>query len=120
MPTPSAFLEAGSLSDVIDRLAELPDWAWLYISGAEPKIALGTRCLRTAVSSRDMSEEEIEAFESSVARAGLKCFLSRGQLEDVIENLRRQTIEFTPDQLAAALDHYWRCDAFIDLSKLTA
>src|SRR5690242_13817609 len=112
MPTRSLFLKARSLSDVVEHLAELPAWAWLYISGAEPKVTLKTGCLQTAVGSRDMSE-----VESSAARAGLKCFLSRDQLEDIIENLRQQTPEFTLDQLAAAIDHYWRHDAFIDLSK---
>jgi len=67
-----------------------------------------------------MSEKEIEEFEASVGRAGLKCFLSPGQLEEIIKNLRHQTLEFTPEQLGAALDYYWRHDAFIDLSKLQA
>lgn len=120
MPTPSSLLEARPLIDVIEHLADLPEWAWLYVSSSETKVTLKTKCWQAAVNSRDMSDGEIEELEASVARAGLKSFLSRGQLEDIIENLRHQTQEFTPEQLTAAVDYYFRHDAFIDLSKLPA
>jgi len=116
MPTLNAFLEAKPLRYFIERLAELPRWVWLYIAADESKITLDTFCHPTATDARNMSDEEIQAFEAYAERAGLRSFFCRDQLEEIIENLRLQRSDFTPQHLAAAIDFYWRRDAFIDLS----
>jgi hypothetical protein len=38
------------------------------------------------------------------------------QLEDVVENLRQQRPTFSSSDVVAAIDFYWKNDAFIDLS----
>lgn len=116
MPALNPFHDAKRLGAFVEHLAELPRWAWLYISNTETKITLDTLCLLTVTDSRDMSEEEIQEFEDWAEREGLRLFFCRDQLEDIIENLRQQSAGFTPQQLAAAIDFYWRRDAFIDLS----
>jgi hypothetical protein len=120
MPTPSPFREAKPLGYFIEHLAELPRWSWLYIAATEPDITLDTVCHPTATDSRDMSEAEIQEFEVYAERIGLRSFFYRDQLRDIIENLRQQRSDFTPQQLAAAIDFYWRHDAFIDLSTQAA
>ena len=120
MPTPNPFHEAKTLGHFIEHLAELPRWSWLYVAATESGITLDTVCHPTATDSRDMSEEETREFEAYAERIGLRSFFYRDQLRDIIENLRLQRPDFTPQQLAAAIDFYWRHDAFIDLSKHAA
>lgn len=120
MPAPSPYCETKRLGFFIDRLSELPRWSWLYIADVETEITLDTLCLPTATNSRDMSEQEIQEFEAYAKRAGLRSFFNRDQLQDIIENLRQQRADFTPQQLATAIDFYWRHDAFIDLDTRSA
>lgn len=117
MPTPQPISEARPLGYFIDHLAELPRWSWLYVSVDETEITLDTPCRPTARDSRDMSEENIQEFAAYCERIGLRSFFYRDQLRDIIENLRRQRSEFTSHELVAAINFYWRCDAFIDLSR---
>jgi len=116
MPTSNLFREPCRLGHLVEHLTELPSWSWLYIGADQTAITLDTLCLPTATDSRDMSEEEIQEFEAHAQSNGLRAFFCRDQLQDIIENLRRQRAEFTPQQLAVAIDYYWRRDAFIDLS----
>ncbi len=116
MLKPNPFRETKRLGFFIDHLADLPQWSWLYIADAETKITFDTLCLPTATNSREMSEEEIQEFETFAKRAGLRSFFCHNQLREVIENLKQQRTDFTPQQLATAIDFYWRHDAFIDLS----
>lgn len=115
MPPPNPFREAKRLGDLIEHLAELPRWSWLYIADTETEITLDTLCLPTATASREMSEEEIQEFDAYAKRAGLRSFFCRDQLRDIIGNLRLQRSDFTPQQSAAAIDFYWKNDAFIEL-----
>ena len=120
MPKPTPFREAKPLGHFIEHLAELPRWSWLYIAVTEPDITLDTACHPTATDSRDMSEEEIQEFEAYTELSGLRSFFYRDQLRDIIENLRLQRSDFTPQQLATAIDFYWKHDAFIDFSTHAA
>jgi hypothetical protein len=116
MLSPAPFREAQPLGYFIEHLAELPPWVWLYIAADESSISLATVCHATATDSRNMSEEEIQELELSAESDGLLLFLSRGQLQDIVENLSQQRRGFTSQQLTAAIDFYWKHDAFIDLS----
>ena len=120
MPTPNPFSEAKPLGYFIEHLGELPRWSWLYISAEEREITLDTICHPQAHDSRDMSEDEIQEFEAYAERIGLRSFFYRDQVRDIIENLRQQRSDFTTQQLATAIDFYWRHDAFIDLSTQTS
>jgi hypothetical protein len=120
MPASNPFREAKPLGHFVEHLAELPRWSWLYIVADEGEITLATVCHPTAEDSRDMSEEEIQEFEAYTERIGLHSFFYRDQLRDIIENLRQQRSAFTSQQLAMAIEFYWRHDAFIDLSTQAA
>ena len=117
MTTPPPISDTKPLGYFIDHLAELPRWSWLYVSDDEAEITLDTPCRPVARDSRDMSEEEIQEFEAYCERIGLRSFFNRDQLRDIIENLRQQRSDFTSPELVAAINFYWRCDAFIDLSR---
>ena len=116
MPLPAHIGEPKPLSHFIERLTELPAWSWLYVSDATNHVTLALPCYPKTTNSREMSDEESDEFEASVARNGLKCFLSPAQLEDVIDNLRLQRPTHSPNEVLAAIDFYWKHDAFIVLS----
>jgi hypothetical protein len=120
VPVPDPFRKAMPLGHFVVHLAELPLWSWLYIAADTPEITLDTLCHPTATNSRDMSEDEIQEFEAYAKRIGLRSFFCRDQLRDIVENLTQQRSDFTSQQLATAIDFYWRHDAFIDLSAPAA
>jgi len=120
MSTSLPFLQAKPLHDFIAHLAELPEWAWLYIAAGESEITLDTVCRPCAINSCDVSAEEIEEFEAHAKREGLRSFFCQAQLEDIVGNLRQQRPGFTRQQLADAVNYYWKHDAFIDLSTEAA
>jgi hypothetical protein len=113
MTLPALFDEAKRLGFFVGNLSVLPDHAWLYISTSAAEVTLDTLCLPTITPSRDMTDEECELLEKSASTAGLKCFLCRAQLEDVVSNLREQCPRFTEADLSIAINHYWKNDAFI-------
>jgi hypothetical protein len=117
---PNPFSETKRLGLFVEHPDELPEWSWLYIANTVTEITLDTLCLPTATDSSDLNEEEFKEFEAYAESAGLRSFLDGDQLEDIIENLRQQSVDFTQQQLATAIDFYWRHDAFIDLSTHVA
>ncbi len=116
MTRPNLFRDTKRLGFFVEHLAELPRWTWLYISDTETHITLDTLCMPSAINSHDVSEEETQEFEAYAERNGAQCFLCPDQLEEIIENLRQQRSDYSLQQLASAIDFYWRNDAFIDLS----
>ncbi len=46
----------------------------------------------------------------------MRCFFYRDQIEEIRANLGLQCSSFSPEQFIAAIDFYWKHDAFIDLS----
>jgi hypothetical protein len=116
MPLPAHIGESKPLSHFIERLAEVPPWCWLYVSHATDDVTLTLPCYPKTTDSREMSDEELDEFEASVARVGLKSFLSPAQLADVIDNLRQQRPTHSLNDVVTALDFYWKNDAFIDVA----
>jgi len=113
MSLPALFREAKRLGYFIENIAELPRYSWLYVPASDSNISLDTLCLPTATDSREMAEEECEMFEENAAGAGLKCFLNRGQIEDVIANLQAQRPNLKADDAVLAVNYYCKNDAFI-------
>ena len=105
MPAPNPFREAKRLGFFIEHLAELPRWSWLYIARKETEITLDTLCSPTAADSRDMSEEEIHDFETNAEHSGLRSLFCRDQLRGIIDNLRLQQSDFTPQQFGCSHRH---------------
>jgi hypothetical protein len=115
MPPPTHVGNPMSLSHFVGNIAGLPSWSRLYIPKATTEINLSTQCFPRTVDSRDLNDDEMKDFESSVARAGLSEFFSADQLTDIVDNLRQQHAEYTEKELASAIDFYWKNDAFIHL-----
>jgi hypothetical protein len=117
MPLPEGLGEAKPLGDFLERLHTLPPWTWLYIAADARTVTLALPCHPRTTNSGDMSDEENDEFDASVGRAGLKCFLSPEQLEDIIENLRQQRPAYSPTDMVAAIDFYCRNDAFMEFDR---
>ena len=115
MPIDRLFDEPQTLREALTRLAALPSRAWLYVASSTERVTLDTSCAATSFDARDLSLEEQDAFDALAEKAGLVALLSRGQLEDVQANLALQRPGFSLEQWAAAVEFYWRHDAFINL-----
>jgi len=116
MPLSHPLMQPEPLRDVLARLSELSGDRWLYIASSITDITLDTPCSARTFDSREASPEERDEFDAMVEQMGLRSFLCGSQLEDIIINLKLQRADYTPQQLAAAIDYYWRHDAFIDVS----
>jgi hypothetical protein len=73
-------------------------------------------CYATTFDSRHCSPEELDEFDAMAERTGMRSLFNRCHLDEVRENLRLQQQDYTMEELATAIDFYWRHDAFIDLS----
>ena len=120
MLTSHPYQEARPLSYFVSHLADLPNWLWLYVGADTSEILIDTVCHPTAADSRDMSDEEIERFEAYSTHAGLRSLLCRDQLQEIFDNLKEQQAASSQEELAAAINFYWKHDAFIDLSTHAA
>ena len=116
MPPTNPFEQPRPLQDFLARLSELPRHVWLYIPASITDITLDTPCHATNFDSRDLSPEEQDEFDSLAESSGMRCFFYRDQLEGIRANLGLQRPDFSVEQFVAAIDHYWRHDAFVDLS----
>lgn len=107
--------EAQPLCHFVEHLSNIPKWSWLYIAESVRDVGLRTACYLRSIDFRDLSDQEYEDFESAVHAAGLKCFLSRDQLADIVDNLAEQRSDYGSEHLEAAVDFYWKHDAFLTL-----
>ena len=64
---------------------------------------------------RDLSDDEIDAFEDSLGRSDYGYLLSMDQIEDVIDNLKQQKAQPSEQELLEAIIFYYERDAFIDI-----
>jgi hypothetical protein len=101
---------------LVDHFDEVLPSGWLYIRSSAREIDLDTECFPVEIDSRDVSEEEMAAFEESWKAAGFKPFLCTDRIREIIGNLEVKQPEFTPADLGRAIDFYWRHDAFIVLN----
>ena len=115
MPLPKGLRTAKPLGYFVDHLDGLPASGWLYIRANADEIKLETHCYPVEIDSRDVSEEEMVAFEAAWTAAGFKSFLCDGQIREIVGNLEEQRFDHTRAELERAIDFYWRHDAFIVL-----
>jgi len=115
MPLPEGLGTAKQLAYFVDHLDELPASGWLYIRADTDEIKLATECYPVEIESRDVSEDEMVAFETAWKASGFKGFLCDGQIREIIGNLEEQRAAYTRGELERAVDFYWRHDAFIAL-----
>jgi hypothetical protein len=104
------------LREVLARLGELPE-QWLHIPLGLSVVDTSTPCTPRTTDSRHMSEEESDALDSALSSFGLQLFLTPSDLVQIAENLRQQCSSYSPDQLIAAVNHYWTHDAFIEVTR---
>jgi hypothetical protein len=110
----NAFGPPQPLKRFVESLHSLPD-QWLYISAGVSEIEAQTLCRARVINALDLSPEEQDELDEYPETVGLKCFLSLSQLADIIANLRQQRPSFTERELVAAVDFYWRNEAFFDV-----
>ena len=115
MPLPEGLGTAKPLGYFFDHLDELPPSGWLYIRADTDQIKLVTECYPVEVESREVSEDEMVAFEKAWHVAGYKSFLCDGQIREIIGNLEDQRAAHSRADLERAIDFYWRHDAFLEL-----
>ena len=99
----------------VDHLDALPPSGWHYIRADADEITLATACYPVEVESREVSEDEMVAFEAAWEGAGFKSFLCDGQIREIIGNLEEQRAAHSRADLERAIDFYWRHDAFLEL-----
>jgi len=116
MPLPDGLGTAKPLGYYVDHLDELAPLRWLYVGAETDEITMATDCYPVEVDSRELSEDEIVAFESAWKAANFECLLSLDQIRDIIGNLQQQVGEPTRPDVERAIDHYWMQDAFISLN----
>jgi len=92
------------------------DGGWLFIPSGE-NISLETRCYQQGWVSRELNDVEIDQIEHAIKSTGLRPFFEWGQLAMIIENLRLQKSDFTPELLLQAIVHYWEHDAYISIQS---
>ena len=108
-----AFGPPQPLKHFLGTLDSLPD-RWLYVSSSVNEIEAQTPCRACVVDGMDLSPEEQGELDEYPKTVGLKSFLCLSQLADIVSNLRQQRPSFTELDLMAAVNFYWRNDAFID------
>jgi hypothetical protein len=120
MPITRPFEQPKPLRDFLSQLSELPRHIWLYIPASVTNITSDMPCYATTFDSRDLSPEEQDEFDLTAERTAKRCFFYRDQLEEIRANLGLQCPSFSLEQFIAAIDFYWKHDAFIDLSANVA
>jgi len=84
-------------------------YQWLFFAENE-EVTLDTSCLAVR---EDF--DEFDEFAEQLEDSNIRSFLSTAQLEDIVENLRLQKADYTDEELLAAVNFYWKNDAFITL-----
>jgi hypothetical protein len=110
-----SFAPPEALRSALSKLPDLPRSAWLYLPLETGRLTLDTACRICVIDSRNLSPEECDEFEDFPRSIGLRAFLCKEQLEDVLSNLVLQRPAFSDEELEAALNFYRDRDAFIDL-----
>lgn len=104
--------DPAKLREWLDRLGDFPGEGWLVIRTSVDEPTLDMHCWPLVDRIGKMAQEELEA----LSQAGYRDFLSDELLEDIVSNLRQQNEDFVESQLEAAIQFYWKNDAFIVLS----
>jgi hypothetical protein len=110
-----SFRPSEALRNALANLSGLPRHAWFYVPLGTELVTLETACRACVVDSRELSPEEADELDAFPPSVGLKTLLSKVQLEDILSNLVLQRAAFSDEELEAALNHYWKRDAFINL-----
>jgi len=63
----------------------------------------------------NISNEEYEFLEAELIQRGYKEFLSKEDLLSIIQNLEQQKASYSSEHLFAAINYYWKNDAFIQI-----
>lgn len=107
-------LTSKSLDWWIRNLDAMSRDIWLWISKETEFLEPDTPCFAVD-EGVDLSPGEQEQREADLESDGLSCFVFKDQLEDVVQNLQAQNRNFNQQDLYAAINYYWKNDAFINL-----
>ena len=106
------FRDLKRLGYILGHIESLPKGCCLYISSGIEEVDANTLCLPIALDTED--PKDVEWFLKGDA---LQAFLFATDLEDVIENFCLQKGTFSEAELIAAVNHYWKNDAFIEAAS---
>jgi|AZIH01.1.fsa_nt_gi hypothetical protein len=110
-------LESKPLDWWVNNLKTMPRDIWLWISQETNNLQPNTRCFAVD-DGIDLSPEEQDQQEVDLENSGLMCFFHKDQLEDIEQNLMAQKKEYDQRDLYAAINYYWKNDAFINLGNV--
>ncbi|MFB2638469.1 hypothetical protein ACE02P_10605 [Shewanella bicestrii] len=114
----SFFGQPESLQRWIRKCIEQPGLSyWLVYQDLEQgeSLQLTTLLFPIVADMRDLSDDEIDAFEDGLGRSDYGYLLNTDQIEDVIDNLKQQTAQPSEQELLEAIIFYYERDAFICL-----
>jgi hypothetical protein len=100
-----------TLREIMLSLHTLRHGDWVMIPQNTKGITLDLPCRTVFLD--DYLDEEIENYCTSQQ---VRAFFYSGQLEDIRGNLAAQRANYSDADLEAAIDFYWRRDAFIQLT----
>ncbi|MGP9806977.1 DUF7716 domain-containing protein [Halomonas sp. AOP12-C2-37] len=100
-----------------NNLKTMPRDIWLWISQETNNLRPDTRCFAVD-DGIDLSPDEQAQREVDLEKSGLVCFFHKDQLEDIEQNLMAQKKEYDQRDLYAAINYYWKHDAFINLGNV--
>jgi hypothetical protein len=103
------FRDTKRLGYILGNIETLSPDSLLYVSGNVEEVDASTLCMPISLDSE--KPEDVQWF---IRGNSLKEFLSASDLQDILENLRLQTGTFTESDLIAAVNFYWKNDAFIE------
>tara|TARA_R110001599_G_scaffold346101_1_gene571027 strand:- start:231 stop:560 length:330 start_codon:yes stop_codon:yes gene_type:complete len=107
-------LESEPLNWWVNNLKAMPRDIWLWILQETNSLLPDTRCFAVG-SGIDLSPEEQDQREADLESSGLICLFFKDQLEDIEQNLKAQKKDYDQRDLYAAINYYWKNDAFISL-----
>lgn len=114
----SFFGQPESLQYWIRKCIEQPGLSyWLVYQDLDEgeSLQLTTLLFPIVADMRDLSDDEIDAFEDGLGHSDYGYLLNTDQIEDVIDNLKQQKAQPSEQELLEAIIFYYERDAFISL-----
>lgn len=110
-------LESKPLDWWVNNLEIMSRDTWLWIFQQTKCLQPDTGCFAVDEGIA-LSPDEQDQREVDLEKSGLTCFFSKDQLEDIVQNLKAQKNNYGQQDLYAAINYYWKNDAFIELGNV--
>ncbi|GAA6170324.1 DUF7716 domain-containing protein [Sessilibacter corallicola] len=107
--------EPKSIREWIEHKDEFPSDGCLHVKSDQLTISMNTLAWPEYFNPDDFSQNDYDQFDQWLSENNYRPFLSKEQIEGVIENLKQQKPKYSENRLLQALVCYWGTDAFIQL-----